>query len=80
MIELPASFAVQCVDGERWLVVAPSNYGPRWGDPGAVMLACRKWGVLADGLLLPEHHTGVLLLGANDLSFGARSPPMRYFW
>jgi hypothetical protein len=24
----------------------PGNYGPRWGDPGAVMLACRKLGDL----------------------------------
>ena len=35
------------------------------------MLACRKWGATADGLLLPEHPIQVLLLRANDLRFGA---------
>ena len=35
------------------------------------MLACRKWGLTADRLLLPEHPTPVLLLQANDLRFGA---------
>jgi hypothetical protein len=34
-----------------------------------------QMGVLADGLLLPEHPTGVLLLRANDLSFGAWASP-----
>jgi len=26
MIELPPTFAVQCVDGQRWLVVAPDHH------------------------------------------------------
>jgi hypothetical protein len=26
MIELPPTFAVQCVDGQRWLVVAPDPH------------------------------------------------------
>ena len=41
-----ASFLLACRFGGVSAFPWPGNYGPRWGDPGAVMLACRKLGDL----------------------------------
>ena len=59
---------------------------PGGADPGGRMLACRKWGQRQTGCYYLSIPSGVLLLPANDLRFGAvphlfaphtRPPPRR---
>jgi hypothetical protein len=46
----------------------PSNYGPRWGDPGAVCLPAANWGISADEALLPKL-VGLVLFGVIGVAF-----------